>query len=227
MVKFRFPASLFLFLLFMAGSQWGFGQFIGFEDAPTQRGNVQRGAGTLEGMVVEKRVGATPDEKDVTITFILTEMPSAFFDYYDLEKKAVVLDLYDVEVGESAIDTLKEHPITHSYLEQTQVDLNKEVAGLKPDLRTVVRITLFTPYNLSYAIEEEFGVVTLKFKWSRKIEKKLNRSKNSIYWKFPLATAVLAGIGYYSYDRWFKEETVGPSCPVCDEAGELPNHPGN
>ena len=153
-------------------------------------------------------------------------MPSAFFDYYDDKRKSIVLDLYDVKMGESAIDSLKEHPILGSSVEETQVDLNKDVEGLKPDLRDVIRVSLRTNFNFEYDVEEEFGVVTLKFKWSRKIEKKLNRSKTSIYWKFPLATAVISGLGYYAYITWIEEDKIETDCPVCElNGGVLPPHP--
>ena len=139
-------------------------QFSGFEDAPTRRGSVQIRSGTLEGLILEKKTGLTPDAKEVSVTIILSKLPSAFFDYYDHDKKAIVLDLYDTRVGESQLDTIAEYPITGSKVENTQIDLNKEVAGLKPDFRDVVRVMFYSKYGLYYDIEEEFGVLNLKFK---------------------------------------------------------------
>jgi len=61
-------------------------------------------------------------------------------------------------VGESSLDTINEHPIKGSKVEDTQVDLNKDIAGLRPDLRDVVRIYLYTDFVIPYEIEEEFPI---------------------------------------------------------------------
>ena len=181
-----------------------FSQFTGFEDAPTRRGSANVKTGTLEGLFLEKKVGPTPDVKDITITFVVSELASAFFDYYDPVKNCIILDLYGMKVGESNLDSIAEYPITMSKVEDTQIDLNKDIQGFKPDFRDVVRISLYTRYDISYEIEEEFGVINLKFKWSKKIEKRHTRSAYAKYWKVPLAVGIFGGIAFGVYKMWLE-----------------------
>jgi len=183
------------------------------------------GSGTLEGVVVEIKEGETPDEKNVNIVFLLSKMTSVFFDQYDAEKKAIVLDLYDTKLGESPIDSVIQFPIKTSHIEQTEIDLNKEVEGLRPDLRDVVRIALFSDYNVPYQVEEEFGVINLRFKWSRKIQKKLARDSRSLYWQVPLAATVVGG-GAFAYWYFFINSPPPPaSCELCTILGPEPPQP--
>lgn len=199
-------------------------QFTGFEDAPTRRGISSVRSGTLEGLYIERTAGETPDAKEVSITFILSKLPSAFFDYYDPEEKAIILDLYDTRVGESELDSLKEFPITSSRIEDTQIDLNKDIAGLKPDFRDVVRVFLYSPYDFRYRIEEEFGILNLTFPWNKEIEKQLKRSKSAIYWRVPLAMGIVGSMGLGAYLIWFKDNNEEIIPPI-DIMGDPPSHP--
>jgi hypothetical protein len=122
-------------------------------------------------------------------------MPSAYFNYYDPEKKAIIFDFYDTHIGESIIEPIKEAPITNSTVELFQVDLNKDVSGLKPDMRDVARVSLFTPHDFEYDVQEDVGVITMSFKWSDKIKDKIVSKKNAYKWKWPLGIAVLAAGG--------------------------------
>lgn len=203
-----------------------FAQFDDFEDAPTQRSVGRASSGTLEGIVVEVKPGETPDAKNVNVVFLLSKMTSVFFDHYDLEKKQIVLDLYDTKLGESPIDSVIQFPIKGSTVEQTEIDLNKDVEGLRPDLRDVVRITLSSDYNVPYQVEEEFGVINLRFKWSRKIEKQLAADSRALYWQVPLYTVLAGGAGFGLW--WWLKPTDDPTpCLLCDNIGtEPPSHPG-
>ena len=189
-------------------------QYEDFLDAPTQTMEDTVGC-TIEGVQFEKKVGKTPDEKELTILFLLTEHPSAYFNYYDVAKKAIVFDFYDTKIGSSIMEPIKEHPITNSSIEQMRVDLNKDVGGLRPDWRDVVRVTLHTPYDIEFDINEDYGIISFKFKWSRKIEKQFKREKTSFYWKFPLALGALGGAGFAGYFFFLREEPP-PSNAIVD-----------
>lgn len=194
---------------------------VDFEDAPTRAPEEQGIICTIEGVQFTKKQGPTADSKELTIVFLLTEKPSAYFNYYDPVKKAVVFDFYDTRIGESIMEPIHEHPITNSTVELFKLDLNKDVAGLKPDIRDVVRVSLMTDVDLEYELQEDYGVITMNFKWNKKIAGQFSRKKTAIYWQFPLALAVLGGGAYYA---WTKYGPTDPD-PTLDFLIGFPDHP--
>jgi hypothetical protein len=183
---------------------------VDLEDAPTRTEDEQGIICTIEGVQFSKRE-STDKSKELSIVFLLTEKPSAYFNYYDPVKKAIVFDFYDTHIGESIMEPIHEDPITNSTVELFKLDLNKDVAGLKPDIRDVVRVSLFTPYDFEYDVQEDYGVITMSFKWGKKIASKLSRSAHAIYWQFPLALAVVGGGSYAAYKIFWKETTEPPT----------------
>jgi hypothetical protein len=179
---------------------------VDFPDAPTRTKDEEGVICTIEGVQFTKKPGPTEGSKELSIVFLLTEKPSAYFNYYDPVKKAVVFDFYDTHIGESIMDPIHEYPITNSTVELFKLDLNKDVAGLKPDVRDVVRVSLFTAYDLEYDIQEDYGVITMNFKWNKKVENKFKRKSRAIYWELPLALAVLGGGGYAAYKYLYPVE---------------------
>ena len=95
-------------------------------------------------------------------------------------------------------------------MELFKLDLNKDVAGLRPDIRDVVRVSLFTAYDLEYDIQEDYGVITMNFKWNKKTESAFKRKSAAIYWEFPLVLAVLGGGGYFAWDKWGPKSAPPP-----------------
>jgi hypothetical protein len=190
---------------------------VDFPDAPTRTKEEEGIICTIEGVQFTKKAGPTEGSKELSIVFLLTEKPSAYFNYYDPVKKAVVFDFYDTHIGESIMEPIHEHPITNSTVELFKLDLNKDVAGLRPDIRDVVRVSLFTEFDLEYEIQEDYGVITMNLKWSDKIWKGFKAKNRAIYWQFPLALAVLGGAGYAGYHYFYKadEKPVDflPCCP--------------
>jgi hypothetical protein len=179
---------------------------VDFEDAPTRTKDEEGVICTIEGVQFTKKPGPTEGSKELSIVFLLTEKPSAYFNYYDVVKKAVVFDFYDTHIGESIMDPIHEHPIKNSTVELFKLDLNKDVAGLRPDVRDVVRVSLFSDFDLDYDIQEDYGVITMNFKWDKKKERQFVRKGRAIYWQFPLALGVLGGAGYAGYKYWYKED---------------------
>lgn len=195
-------------------------QYEDFIDAPTITQEKQGVICTIEGVQFEKKQGASPDAKEISLVFLLTEKPSAYFNYYDPVKKAVIFDFYDTKIGESIMEPVREHPITNSTVEQFKLDLNKDVAGLRPDIRDVARVMLFTNFDLDYEVQEDEGVITMNFKWNKKVESNFNRKKRSIYWKFPLALAALGGVGAVTW--WYLQPEPPATDPI---VGPLPSRP--
>jgi hypothetical protein len=196
---------------------------VDFPDAPTRTKDEEGVICTIEGVQFTKKPGPSEGSKELSIVFLLTEKPSAYFNYYDPVKKAVVFDFYDTHIGESIMEPIHEYPITNSTVELFKLDLNKDVAGLKPDVRDVVRVSLFTAYDLEYDIQEDYGVITMNFKWNKKVENKFKRKSRAIYWELPLALAVVGGGGYAAYKYFYKEDP-----PKMDFLSDPPpDHPGN
>ena len=195
---------------------------VDFPDAPTKTKEEEGVICTIEGVQFSKKDGPTEGSKELTIVFLLTEKPSAYFNYYDPLKKSVVFDFYDTRIGESIMDPIHEHPINNSTVELFKLDLNKDVAGLKPDIRDVVRVSLFTPFDLEYELQEDYGVITMSFKWNKKTERAFSRKKNAIFWQLPLALGALGGAGYAGYHYFYKpQEKPSDFLPCC------PGHPDN
>lgn len=208
----------------LGGLQPAFAQYedlVDLEDAPTRTEDEEGMICTIEGVQFSKREG-TDKSKELSIVFLLTEKPSAYFNYYDPVKKAIVFDFYDTHIGESIMEPIIEDPITNSSVELFKLDLNKDVAGLKPDIRDVVRVSLFTKYDFEYDVQEDYGVITMSFTWGKKIAGKLARKSNAIMWQLPLGLAVLGGGGYLLYDQYLKPE---PEPPTFAETMGLPPMP--
>jgi hypothetical protein len=167
---------------------------------------------TIEGVQYVKKENEK-GMRDVSIVFLLTEKPSAYFNYYDPERKAIVFDFYDTHIGESIMEPIHESPISNSTIETSKIDLNKDVAGLKPDIRDVVRVTLYSPYDFEYDVQEDESVITMNFKWSGKMERQLVAKKRAFYWQFPLALAAAGGAGYAAY-WYFGPKDEGDTDPL-------------
>ncbi len=182
-------------------------------DAPTRTQEEQGVICTIEGVQYIKKENEK-GARDVSIVFLLTEKPSAYFNYYDAEKKAIIFDFYDTHIGESIMEPIHESPISNSTIETSKIDLNKDVAGLKPDIRDVVRVTLYSPYDFEYDVQEDESVITMNFKWSKKYEGQLVAKRRAFYWQFPLALAVAAGAGYGAY-VYLVPKTPPVYCGVC------------
>jgi len=192
-------------------------------DAPTRSEEETSVLCTVEGVQFNKK-DMGKGVSSMSVVYLLTESPSAYFNYYDAEKKAVVFDFYDTRIGDSPIEPIRESPFTNSSVELFKLDLNKDVEGLKPDIRDVVRVTLFSLYDFEYDVQEDVGVITMSFKWSKKHQARLDRSKKAFYWQFPLALALAGGAGYVAYDKFLKKDPA-PNPDPWDAIG-YPSHSG-
>jgi hypothetical protein len=143
------------------------------KDAPTRRSTSTMQRGKFEGFFIEKKMKA--DIKEVKVLFIFSDEPvfgTTFFDYFDSAANTLVLDFYDNLIGSSELANITVPPIIGTRIEEVKVDLNRDVHGLKPDMRSVVRIEFLLEKPFPYELEQdEFNNLTLKFKWDNKTEK--------------------------------------------------------
>ena len=158
----------------------------------------------------------------MSVVYLLTESPSAYFNYYDEAKKAVVFDFYDTRIGDSPIEPIRESPFTNSTVELFKQDLNKDVEGLKPDIRDVVRVTLFTKYDLNYDVQEDAGVITMSFKWGRGIQGDYDSQGWKKWAKFAGALIGAGGVGLVLVDKLIPD---GGNPPL-DPFPFYPSHSG-
>ncbi len=174
-----------------------------YYDAVSKQSNVEATSGRFEGIFLE-----TNDEtefKEVKMLFIFSELPyygSTYFSYYDSTKNALILDFYDTYLGASILDSIVEDPITGSKFEELHVNLNEGVEGFEPDMRDLVRVTLYTDYPFEYNLEpDEFDVLTLYFAWSDQIRNRLEKKESSSPWwlYMLLGVGVLGGVGLATY----------------------------
>ncbi len=168
------------------------------EDAHTKKSSLATKSGRFEGLFLETNLNW--GSKELSISFLFSEEPSygiTYFSFYDSTIKAIVLDFYDSFIGESILDSIQEFPIQSCKVEQYKVDLNKGISGLKPDYRDVVRIKLFSDYDIPIRVfQNNFNVIQLSLEWNDDIRKSLTKKDNSIYWKIPMAVFLMTGIGW-------------------------------
>lgn len=216
--------STALTLSWLGAARAQYEDLVDLPDAPTRTQEEQGIICTIEGVqFIKKDVTTEKGAKEYSVVYLLTEKPSAYFNYYDEVKKALVFDFYDTHIGESIMEPIREPPITNSTVEQFKIDLNKDVAGLREDVRDVVRVSLFTPYDFDYEVMEDYGVITMSFKWSKSIERKFKRQIAAFYWQFPLALAILGGGGYWACTEYL--DICQPKPKAVDPLPCCPGHP--
>ncbi len=179
---------------------------------------------TLQTIKVSEKDGQK-GVKETNIAFSFTGKPSVYFNYYDAQKKAVVFDFYDTHMSKTAVDAVHQAPITGSAVDSTQIDLNKDTKGLQADIRDVVRVTLYTPYNLEYEVQDAQGMVTLNYKWSGQKETELKRAKTAFYWQFPLGVAIVGGGGFAAYELFLNKDDKGAADVFAQLPAERPISP--
>ena len=193
-MKFSGQCIAVTFLLTVVSSHAQSADLNGPPDAPTRIWTEESLICTVEGVKVTKKETGK-GQKDVNVVFLLTQRPTAYFSYYDPDKKAVVFDFYDTRIGKSIFDSVSASPITASRVESFKIDLNKDVPGLKPDIRDVVRVSLFTPYDFGYDVGEDVGVITMSYKLGVQPQTPMVDEGRSLNWKLLLGIALAGALG--------------------------------
>jgi hypothetical protein len=222
----KHPASIFLIASGLIASS----VFAQYEDLSNLAGSSSNSSAAKQVCTLQNvRTTKTVDDKGVntnSVAFTFSGKPSVYFNYYDAQKKAVVFDFYDAHIGKNLLSTVTEAPITGSTVDSTQIDLNKDTKGLQPDIRDVVRVTMFTPYDLEYEVQDNSTVVTMNFKWSGKKESQLKSAKNAFYWEFPVGLAVVGGVGFGAYELFLKkDDTPANGSPFDSPPAARPSSP--
>ena len=121
----------------------------------------------LVGIQVDEKPGATEKEKLTDIAFIFTGKPSAY--YHTFKDNVLTVDFYDAEPGEEKLPDITQAPFSGCSITKDKIDANKDIEGLQPLLKDIVRVTLPVQKDLAldYTLSDDFNVITLSTVWSK------------------------------------------------------------
>jgi len=185
----------------------------------------------LEGIQLSSEKGSAPDEMIVSCFFIFRDKPSSYFYETKPREKKIVFEFNDTEKGTSPVPSSKEPPIEGFRIEETKIDINKDVQGLRPEWHDVLRVTLFLePGVPEILVKDEYSIISFSFKWTTdpdKVDQYVIKSRNRSLMFWSLGGLVAAGgvVGYFLYDMLNSEDETGPD----EESGplaidDLPKH---
>lgn len=185
----------------------------------------------LEGIQLSSEKGTAPDEMIVSCFFIFRDKPSSYFYETKPRDKKIVFEFNDTEKGASPVPSAKEPPIEGFRIEETKIDINKDVQGLRPEWHDVLRVTMFLdPGVPEISVKDEYSIISFSFKWTTdpdKVDQYVIKSRNRSLLLWSLGGLVAAGGvgGYFLYDMLNPEGETGPdeeSGPLATD--DLPDH---
>jgi hypothetical protein len=120
----------------------------------------------IEGIQVSSEPSKEANENIVTCYFIFRDKPSSYF--YEVKRKTnkLVFEFNDTQKGSSPVASQKLPPIEGFELEQTKIDVNKDVKGLNPEWHDMVSVTFSLSAIPKINVADEYNVISFNFKWS-------------------------------------------------------------
>ena len=138
-----------------------------------QINHLENPRGYLNGLLMEKL--ERRDSSFLKLLFIFSEKGNSeitFFKHFNPDKNSLTIDIYDTELGSNIAETLKRATFLQSTIKEIEVDLNQDIAGMQPDMRKVIRITLFSNFPLSdHIFEENNHTLNVNLSWNVKSDK--------------------------------------------------------
>jgi hypothetical protein len=121
----------------------------------------------LVGVQVDEKPGVTEKEKLTDVAFIFTGKPSQYF--HSFKDSVLIIDFYDAEPGEEKLPDITQAPFTGCTIGKDKVDVNKDIEGLEPLFKDIVRVTLpiQKEVTIDYTLSDDFNVITLATVWSK------------------------------------------------------------
>jgi hypothetical protein len=179
----------------------------------------------LEGVQISSDKGEKPAENVVTCYFIFIDKPSSYF--YEIRRKPnrLVFEFNDTKKGTAPIASISEPPISGFDMEETRVDVNKDVKGLTPEWHDVLRIRFSLDQIPQVTVADEYNVISFKYKWTNdpsKIKSYVQSDRSPLVFWGSAAGLTAAGGGVLAY--YFlkpKGSTEVPPIPTDD----LPTRP--
>jgi hypothetical protein len=169
----------------------------------------------LIGIQVDEKQGATPDEKLTDLSFIFIDQPSAY--YNSFRDNVLTIDFYDAILGEEALPKIEQPPFTLCDISQTKIDVNKDIEGMAPELKDVVRITLNVDpkIKMDFTLTDDFNVISLSTVWNKGGKAVVTRKtkKKSKTWMWIAGGIVGASVGAVTYFMVSTEDEPPPPTP--------------
>jgi len=121
----------------------------------------------LLGIQVEEKPGATEQEKLTDVSFIFIDQPSAY--YHNKKDSLLTIDFYDAILSEEKLPTIEQSPFMTSRITQTKIDVNKDIEGLAPEMKDIVRIDFIIEKDIEIdlTLTDDFNVITLSTVWTK------------------------------------------------------------
>lgn len=194
-----------------------------FEPEPVQESVVQNAI--IEGVQITTEQGETPDEKLVSGYFIFRDKPSSYFWEVKVREKKMIFEFHDTKTGTSPVASVSESPIKGFKIEESKVDINKDVRGLKPEWRDVIKVVFDLEAVPEVHVNDEFSIVSFSFKWTTdpsKIDKYVVKDNTMKIVLLSTAGVGTVGLGALIYFLATKSKPAPPLGPI--DVSDLPNH---
>jgi hypothetical protein len=154
----------------------------------------------LVGIQVDEKPGATDKEKLTDVSFIFTGKPRQYF--HTLKENVLTLEFYDAQPGEDKLPAIKQAPFAGCTIATDKVDVNKDIEGMEPLLKDIVRVTLplQAGVTIDYTLSDDFNVITHATVWSKEgAIKNLKTQKKSKAWMYIAGGIVGVTAGTVAY----------------------------
>ncbi len=182
----------------------------------------------LEGIQVSSEPSKEANENVITCYFIFRDKPSSYF--YEVKRKTnkLVFEFNDTQKGSSPVSSQKLSPIEGFELEQSKIDVNKDVKGLNPEWHDMVSVTFSLSAIPKISVADEYNVISFNFKWSSDPSKvkalvdQQGKSNPGVIVGVGSGIVVAGGIAAYFILKSMKHgggETIGPL-----DTTDLPSH---
>jgi hypothetical protein len=178
----------------------------------------------LEGIQLSTEKGDKTNETVVTCYFIFIDKPSSYFFEAKRKPNRLVFEFNDTKKGSAPIPSVAEPPMQGFDIEETRIDVNKEVKGLTPEWHDVVRVKFNLDHIPHIVVTDEYNIISFKYKWTS------DPSKVKKYADTPNTGKVLlwtvAGLGSAAA---IAAILIGPPPPSAGDQPldikDLPDHP--
>lgn len=194
----------------------------GYEPESFQESVVQNAI--IEGVQITTEQGVTPDEKVISGYFIFRDKPSSYFWEMKSREKKMVFEFHDTKTGSSPVPSVTESPIKGFTIEEGKVDINKDIRGLKPEWRNIIKVIFDLEAIPDVHVNDEFSIVSFSFKWTTdptKIENYIVKDNTMKVVLLSSAGVGAVGLGALIYYLATKPGDPPPLEPLSIE--DLPN----
>lgn len=166
---------------------------------PQQGGSIggPRNLPMLQNIAIEVDSGAAPGENVIRTTFEFAQKPNTYFYYFMRRPTRLVFDFYDTRPNKDPIYMVTEPPFLSCKIESLQVDINKDVSGMQPDIRNITRITFISKHEIDFNVSPQKDQIVFTYNWSYdKIkQKKFIIVQKSYWWAWTLLAVGIGGGG--------------------------------